>query len=318
MRAAAALTLLAWLALLACAAADGTTNLPDGTPAEATDSSTPDAAPVDLTLPEADVVPLPCNGRAALCGRRFDQVAYLTTHNAMANAADGFRFPNQADDVPTQLAKGVRAFMLDTHDQGGEVLLCHSVCQLGQKPLVETLADLRDFLQANPREVVSIIFESYVTEEATAAAFDAAGLLPLVHAQTPGDPWPTLAQMIGAGTRLVVFSDNATGNVPWHLPVWAHAFETHWSAKTLADFSCAPNRGDPANPLFILNHFLTNPVAAEALAAEANANPYFVDRARQCQAATGHLPNFVTVDFATVGDAAAVVDALNDAGGAAD
>lgn len=262
-----------------------------------------------------DTAPLPCNGHAALCGRRFDQVAYVTTHNAMANAADGFQLPNQEDDVPTQLASGVRAFMLDTHDQGGVVTLCHSLCQLGTKPLVETLADLRTFLEANPREIASIIFESYVSEDATAAAFDQAGLLPKVRAQEPGQPWPTLSELIAADTRLVVFSDNATGTLPWHLPVWDHAFETHWSAKTVDDFSCDPNRGDPANPLFILNHFLTNPAASKQLAAVANANPFFLERARECQEATDRLPNFVTVDFASIGDTGAVVDALNGVAG---
>jgi len=271
-----------------------------------------DDAPGEADAPSGDTVAsLPCNGHTALCGRRFDQVAYVTTHNAMANAADGFKLPNQDDDVPTQLAKGVRAFMLDTHDEAGVVMLCHSVCQLGKKPLVETLTALATFLEANPREVVSILFESYVTEAATAAVFDEAGLLPRVRAQAPGEPWPTLNEMIAADTRLVVFSDNATGTVPWHLPVWDHAFETHWSAKTVDDFSCAPNRGDPANPLFILNHFLTNPAASKTLAAEANANPFFLERAEACQQATGQLPNFVTVDFATIGDVGAVVDALN-------
>ena len=273
----------------------------------------PGRDPSSDALPDV-AAPLPCNGHPELCDRTFDRVAFLTTHNAMANAADGFKLPNQDDDVATQLAKGVRGLMLDTHDEGGVVLLCHSVCPLGQRPLVDTLADLAAFLDANPREVVSIIFESYVSEEATVAAFEQAGLVARAHPQVPGQPWPTLGAMIEADHRLVVLSDNATGAVPWHLPVWQHAVETHWSAKTVADFTCDPNRGDPANPLFILNHFLTNPVASKTLAAEANANPFFLQRALACQAALDHVATFVTVDFATIGDAAAVVEALNGFG----
>lgn len=35
-----------------------------------------------------------CNGHAALCDRRLDQVAFAATHNAMSNAEDGWLAPN--------------------------------------------------------------------------------------------------------------------------------------------------------------------------------------------------------------------------------
>ncbi|MCP5069365.1 MAG: hypothetical protein GY946_22600 [bacterium] len=44
---------------------------------------------------------------------------------------------------------------------------------------------------------------------------------------------------------------------------------------------------------------------------EVNANPFFLDEARDCERSTGMPPNFVTVDFYSIGDIFAVVDALN-------
>lgn len=57
-----------------------------------------------------------CNGAASLCDRRVNEVAFLTTHNAMAAADEpGWLFAAQDAGVPRQLDDGVRAFTLDLH-----------------------------------------------------------------------------------------------------------------------------------------------------------------------------------------------------------
>ncbi|MFH2007597.1 MAG: hypothetical protein ABI333_13510 [bacterium] len=252
-----------------------------------------------------------CNGSELLCDRRFDQVAYATTHNAMSNEDDGWISPNQLHGITRQLVDGVRGLMLDIHYEGDEVFLCHGFCAAGSLPLVDGLAELREFLDAQPREVITIIFESYVSAADTAATFSEAGLDGRAHAQDPADPWPTLGELINAGTPLVVFTDHEGGTPDWYLPVWDHCFETHYHFESAAELSCDVNRGDPANALFILNHFLTNPVAHPSFAEELNVNPLLLERARSCEAVYGHLPNFVTVDFYSIGALFAVVDALN-------
>lgn len=261
-----------------------------------------------------------CNGAASLCERRFDDVVYATSHNAMSNDAEGWLAPNQQDTVPDQLDAGIRSLMLDTWYWGGDAVLCHGGevvpglgCDVtGQKPLDVGLAELTTWLDAHPHEVLSIIFESYVSEADTAADFAASGLLSYVHVQPIAAPWPTLRELIAADTRMVVFTDDSGASLPWHHYVWSHAWETHFSAAVPGDFSCAPNRGSTSNPLFILNHFLTAPFASPALAEQVNHNPFFGDRAEQCQAASSDLPNFVTVDFENIGDVYAVVRSLND------
>ena len=276
----------------------------------ATDSVTLAGTPVDADTADAaaDAGPPPCNGDPRLCGRPFDAVAYLTTHNAMANTADGFRPPNHLTDVPTQLAAGARALMLDTYEEPDGLFLCHGFCALGRTPLVEGLQQIGTFLDTHPREVVSIIFEAYITPEQTAEAFSDAGLLPILHAQAPGEPWPTLGELIAGNRRLVVFSDTS-GGPPWHHHVWDFAWETHYAVEQVADFDCVPNRGNPAHSLFILNHFITRPIAQQRFAEEAN--PALGDHAERCQEETGRLPNFVTVDFYEIGDPLAVVNGLN-------
>jgi len=315
---------LATLALWGCTEAEGGAaatvldlGAPDfGTPdLGAPDLGAPDLGAPDLGAPDLGAPdlgppadPNACNGAVALCDRPYDAVAYLTAHNAMANAADGLRPPNQTPDMPTQLAQGVRALMLDTYAEEDGLFLCHGDCALGRTPLVEGLGQIRTFLDTHPREVVSIIFEAYITGEQTAEAFADAGLLPLLHTQVPGAPWPTLGELIAAGQRLLVFSDQR-GGPPWHHSVWDFAWETHFHVEAVEDFSCAPNRGNPSNSLFILNHFLTRPIALQSLAEAAN--PTLQAHAETCQAQTGRLPNFVTVDFFDIADTGAVVDRLN-------
>src|SRR5689334_1769530 len=109
------------------------------------------------------VIPPECNGALALCARRYDQVSYPTTHNAMSNAEDGWRYPNQNFGLARQLADGVRALMLDAHvADNGRPVLCHAICALGQTPLADGLAIVRRFLDDHRGEVVTIIFESYI------------------------------------------------------------------------------------------------------------------------------------------------------------
>lgn len=276
-----------------------------------------DAAPTDADAspPEPPIWTPPepggCNGWLALCDRAYDEVAYATTHNAMSNEDAGWFFPNQHHGVAWQLEDGVRALMLDVHADKGDVYLCHGTCLAGSQLLVDGLAEVRAFLDAHPREVVTIIFESYVPAADIEERFAQSGLLAHVHAQEAGAPWPTLGELVDAGGRLVVFTDHDGHSLPWYMDVWDHAFETHFHYESVQELSCDPNRGDPDNPLFILNHFLTAPVAFPELAEQVNHNPLLWDRALGCQAEAGHLPNFVTVDFYDIGDVLAVVDALN-------
>lgn len=229
----------------------------------------------------------------------------------MSNLEESWLFANQRHAIQTQLDDGVRALMLDTKLFEGVAHLCHGLCDAGKLPLAEGLGRIRTFLDNNQGEVVTLIFESYVAPEATAEAFVASGLEARVYTHPPGAPWPTLRKMIDDDTRVVVMTDDGGGTYGWYHNVWDLAFETHWNVQTRSDMSCNKNRGDGDNALFILNHFMSNPVASERWANEVNFNPFFIDRARACEQARGHLPNFVTVDFYSIGDVMNVVDDLN-------
>jgi hypothetical protein len=230
----------------------------------------------------------------------------------MSNAEEGWTGPNQNFGITRQITDGVRGLMLDTYYNEGDVHLCHVFCSLGNELLVDGLGKITAFLDAHPYEVLTIIFESYISAADTAAAFAASGLDQYVHTQPLPGSWPTLRQMIESNERLVVLTDDSDdGGFAWYHYVWDFSWETPFSFEAPEDLTCEENRGSSDNDLFIVNHFLTQIFGSPELAEMINFDPLFIDRAEQCRDESGQLPNFVTVDFYDIGDVFHVVDALN-------
>ena len=320
-----------WLYLLACVplpfldqdmpgpTPDTGTPQTTGTRDTNADSSAIDSTPLvdssrDTAPPMDTAPPRLCNGRQDLCDRPFDRVVLPGTHNSMSNADDGWIVPNQTHGIPQQLDDGIRALLLDTHDFYGEPHLCHSNCYLGALPLVDGLAAITAFLQAEPDQVLALIFEDHIGAPETEAAFAASGLDAFVYTH-PGGAWPTLAELIDAGTRVVVGAENAGPPPDWYAHAWDQWQDTPYTFWHEDDFSCELNRGSADNPLFLVNHWLGNPVANSWTAEIANGAEILQERAAECEAVRGRLPGVVAVDFYELGDLFTVVDALNDRAG---
>jgi hypothetical protein len=67
-----------------------------------------------------------CNGSAALCGLRLNEVVFAGTHNSFSAAdSPGWFIADQRRTIPRQLNDGIRLFLLDTHwgvrDASGKV-----------------------------------------------------------------------------------------------------------------------------------------------------------------------------------------------------
>jgi len=255
-----------------------------------------------------------CNGSIDLCSKQYNEVAYLTTHNAFNSDEDGLLFPNQSNNIASQLNDGVRGLMIDVYDHFGTPTAYHSVFALGTIPLSDIFNDIKTFLDNNPNEIVTIILECYVTANDIEDEINQSGLSNYLY--THNSVWPTLQNMISNNNRLVIFTDvnDASSSQSWYHYVWDYAVETHYSVGNINDFTCDFNRGDAVNDLFIFNHFVTDGTLGYGLYNESNdvnANPFFINRALDCQIQTNKFPNFVTLDYYELGDGLAVVDHLN-------
>ena len=190
--------------------------------------------------------------------------------------------------------------------------LCHGFCELGATPLATMLEGVRDFLVAHPGEVLMFVIEDYVTPADIAAAFQASGLERFVYRGPVTAPWPTLGELVARDERVLVFGENDTAGVPWYHPVFETFQETPYKFATPDAFSCRPNRGGSAGPLFQINHWIeTLPAPKPSNAAIVNAHDFLLKRARQCQKERGKLPNILAVDFARTGDVVGVAAELN-------
>lgn len=194
--------------------------------------------------------------------------------------------------------------------------LCHGLCETGSTPLLEMLGDLRGWLVANPDEVVTVFIEDHVDAALIAADIEAAGLVPYIHTPVVGAPWPTLGEMIRSGQRLVVMVEEGRGGeaAPWLVNGFEHTQETPYTFPTVEDFSCAPNRGPADAPLFQLNHWIADFTRLVSSAQLVNTREVLLTRAEQCWDERGQIPNFVAVNFVTIGDLFEVVDVLNGVG----
>ena len=196
-------------------------------------------------------------------------------------------------------------------DAGGtrEIYLCHGLCELGATRFSTELQRIRGWLKNNPREVLIIVIQDEVTPGDVAEELEEAGLVEHLHAQALDEPWPTLRQMIKSGRRLVVMTENDTGDVPWFHDVFAFAQETPYSFKTVEDFNCDSNRGLPNSPLFMINHWVTPPLAETG--SQANSTESLLERIEVCQQVRGLVPNILAVDFYNRGDTLEIVRNLN-------
>jgi len=284
-----------------------------------------------------------CNGHAELCNRPYDDVAFTESHNAMSAADLGWLGANQDVPMPAQLDRGVRVLHIDTrywetpdvtasfaaslppeeaqvaleaaaavNPVRPGVWLCHALCRLGATKLDVGLRQVRDFLQNNPNEVLTLDIEDKVSAADTVAVIKKSGLSRYIY--TPGDPnkpWPTLGHMISTGKRLVIFAENHGGSPKWFANLYKYAMETPYTFTNPTQFSCAKNRGGTGKRLFVLNHFITRDAPSRNDAAVVNASAAIVKRARQCEKKRGQMPNFINVDFSTLGDVPGAADILN-------
>jgi hypothetical protein len=296
---------------------------------------------VVVALPPAEAAPT-CNGSPALCERRYNQVSYLTSHNAMASSDRGFIGADQDPSITGQLDNGVRALMLDLHywttpEQAAPfvasldprtksawapltrafqphpgVWLCHNVCQLGADSAISQLQDLRDWLRNHPDDVVSLILQDDIWAADVQSTLRRAGLdSMLATPPTDGQPWPTLGQMIAQHHTLVAFTQNAELTTGTVRNFYWLAAETPYAAQTVKALTCNQGRGPVSAPLFLVNNWLTTAAPSRSAALRVNNEAFLLARVERCQQQRGMRANFVAVDFTQIGQPLDVIDALN-------
>lgn len=196
-----------------------------------------------------------------------------------------------------------------------QLYLCHVLCELGATKAVDDLRVFKDWLDANPREVLVFFVQDEAPAAVVKAAFEESGLAAMASEYRPGTPFPTLAAMIESGQRVFVMAENDGEPTGWYHQGFVLTQDTPFDFGTVAELeapdSCRPNRGLPTSPLFLVNHWVEtyppNPRNADVV----NQEQVLLDRARRCQRERKRVANLLAVDFVGRGDLIPAVDVLN-------
>ncbi len=221
----------------------------------------------------------------------------------------------EANLGPTAVASALRLRDAITSRPVGPVIpfLCHGLCEIGATQWQPMMKQVKSWLDAHPRQVVTFFIQDTVSPADTAAVFSQAGLIPAVYTPTPGQPWPTLGQMIASGHRVVVLMENHGGGstYPWLLQGFHWVQDTPYTNPTVDSLSCAPNRGSPSSPLFLINYWVAG--FTSLITNARRINPYDVmwPHVARCQQERQQFPNFIAVNFFNYGDLFRVVNQLN-------
>lgn len=151
-----------------------------------------------------------CNGFTEFCDRKYSDITFAASHNAAfvgrLPSHNQFEYPEQGMDM------GIRYFTTQVHIEDGEIRQCHSDCALlNVGPFSEMVVSIKTWLDAHPREVVTLLIgngDDNIIIEEFQPAFDDAGARDMMF--EPGgnlglDDWPTLGELIDTGKRFIVF-----------------------------------------------------------------------------------------------------------------
>jgi hypothetical protein len=97
-----------------------------------------------------------------------------------------------------------------------DVYLCHVNCELGATKFTDALRYLRQFLDANPNEVIMLVVGNYVSDADTEKAFREAKLFDRLWNVEPGVGLPTLREMIDARRNIVMFAEFGSAQPAWN------------------------------------------------------------------------------------------------------
>ena len=193
-----------------------------------------------------------------------------------------------------------------------QIYLCHNYCELGAVPFAEALDEVRSFVDEHPDDVVMLVIQDATTPADTAAAITEAGLDRRAYTLRPDRPIPTLGELIESRRNLLVLAEKGGPGAPaWYGQAYEWFQETPFSFATSKDFSCAPNRGAPDAPFFLVNHWVADSPPDPAAAAKVNTRAALTKRITACADQRGLIPNVVAVDFAERSAVVKTVAALN-------
>ncbi|KAJ2712028.1 hypothetical protein H4R19_002966 [Coemansia spiralis] len=271
-----------------------------------------------------------CNQHEELCSRAYNDVTYITTHAsfALASAGPPAKPGTQNKSINEQLEDGVRGLHLNIvrGATAAEVSLCYPSCSVNNGgALLDTLKVVKTWLDANKNDVVTIFLEGAGTDASPSAVAEAFAESGLGKYTLKGKPavWPTLGSMIGNGTTLVVFAEDANivaaGGQGAFIPFPGTVLKLDGLFTEGAPWTCGP-WSRTSESIMLIPHYIVQSATYNGVVRTdmpfpfrlGSTNGYQLEyHAVTCRAGQSIWANFLEVDFYDQGDAMTVALKMN-------
>ncbi|TAK76918.1 MAG: hypothetical protein EPO11_03400 [Gammaproteobacteria bacterium] len=201
----------------------------------------------------------------------FNETTFIATHNSYNSASyatprRSYVDPNQLLSVYDQLNAGVRSIEYDAHwtmsedEQHKDIMLCHGTdknlgCSPFDRPIAEGLQELRDWLHANPNEIVLLYIERHLDGHESQLASELDTYLgdyiykPNTTTCTAIPSSLTKAAVLRAGKQLLIVTKGCEADAPsWNQVVFAGIGEIasdpySFIDANITDFTSYPDCG---------------------------------------------------------------------------
>jgi hypothetical protein len=287
-----------------------------------------------------------CNGLPNLCGIPADEVLYGMVHNAMSSPSAGFLvFANHIQDpIVDSLDFGFRGLSLDLCNCNGNFVFCHggeqAGCGVGRRDPVDTFDQVNDWIMDNPRNVLVIHMQMNSAADGPVTLADLQTILEQVpngfvdriyhHDPTINTEWPTLEELIRAGTQVILFYVSSPNGSGVHPPgihyFFDYGMQNEFSYESVDDLrdtlgSCSLRSAGSGGTRewFLINAFVTRVqfgvqvAPSREAAAEINTIQFSEPLLDACEQFHGQKVNLIVVDFWSEGNLPALVDQHNAA-----
>ena len=268
-----------------------------------------------------------CHGEAAYCLRTYDDFTFPETHNAYSTVEDQFLIGvNHYTGLQWQWDGGIRAFMVDSHHRSDEntsaedVRFCHGTgqffhpCLFGEVDAFDWMRLLGSLMDNSSGDVVTLLIENYVPAEHLEFLFLETGMYERIYTHTLGEAWPSLGDLVLAGTDLVVFWEQSQNDdFPWLHDFGVFSWTTDYAEDNPEDMSCTVYRGDGSQPVWHLNNWLTSAFGLPDPVRAVDVNDYdnLLERALECWEIMDNRPTFIAVDYWEEGEITNVTITMN-------
>jgi hypothetical protein len=273
-----------------------------------------------------------CNGSPALCDKPYSSITMMGAHNSpfSGGGISGTGMTsNQWPDVTGQLDMGIRFLSGQVHASFERVHLCHTNCFLRDAGKLTTyLNRISDWLDNNPREVVSLLLANPDGLSAAAIAWEVQQSGIKAYTYSPDSAisgkngWPTFRQLIETNSRFILFLDSWDDSVPYILPEWRYFFETPFSQRDPKFHQCRLDRPLDANPdelMYLVNHTLDFEWFGLGIAdlpdtrhaKYTNSLQTLLNHTELCRKKWDRLPNVMLLDFVDQGEVMAAQATIN-------